>query len=255
MTILSKTSNLARSAHNKLEDYVTKVDADLQHLFNRFTNIFHVKQLQVGSDSNYTTIGSGGMVNLYGTAQGALKLRPTMGLTVAGRANEPTEVIRGANIGYSMYIWADAPTDRDQELHMKQYVPNRWNATEDPQIGCLVSTIGAETAGKKFKFVLSWATTLQGSGVDTVSATTSTAYSEITIPTGGALAYGAFDMWFTLNADDANNPITPGSMLQCILRRVAASSNEISGEVGVWDWVSHWRVNKMYGAWAVETNG
>jgi hypothetical protein len=60
--------------------------------------------------------------------------------------------------------------------------------------------------------------------------------------------------FLNLIANDATNPITKGNMLQCRLRRVNASSSEVTNEIIVWDWASTWCVDKVYGDWVVETN-
>lgn len=256
MTRAVKTTNYVGGINSKPEEYVIELEKDLQRLYNKFNTTINFNKVQVGSTNNYAEVGTSGLVTLYGTGQGSLKIRPTMVLTEAGRANVPTEVIRGANVGYSFAVWAAAPPPLpDEELYTRVYVPNRWNGTDDPQVGILVSTSGAEDVGDKFKFQLSWCTTAQGSGTDTVGTTTSDTTSEITIKTGGTAAYSAYDMWFTLDADDANNPIVKGCMLQYRLRRVTATDHEVTAEPVCWDWVTHWRVNKMYGSWAVETNG
>jgi hypothetical protein len=209
------------------------------------------------TNSHYTKFDSKGLQTMAGDAMVSLALRPFMILTVAGRANEPTEIIRGTNIGYEMGIWAAAPPPApDQELYFKIYVPRRWDGTTDPQIGILSSVgLGAEDVGDKYKFQLEWQTTDQGSGTDTVGTTTSSTTSEITIKTGGTAAYSAYDMWFTLNADDVNNPITAGCMLTGRVRRVTATDHEVTNEPVLWDWVMLWKRDKMGLTHSVQTNG
>lgn len=218
---------------DKMNDHLVNVDKDLQNLRHDTNNIISFLSPK------------------------SLSLRPFMILTVAGRANEPTELIRGTNIGYEMAIWAAAPPPApDQELYFKMYVPKRWDGTTDPQLGILSSIgIGAEDVGDKYKFQFSWCTTNQGSGTDVVGTSVTSTTSEITVKAGGVAAYSAYDMWFVLDSDNATNPITAGCMLTGRIRRVVASANEVTNEPVLWDWVTLWKRDKFGGPYSVETNG
>jgi hypothetical protein len=114
-----------------------------------------------------------------------------------------------------------------------------------------VTLVAGETVGHKFKFQLEWQTTAEGVVMGT---TTSNCVSEQTILTGRNNANDTYFIFFTFDASDATNPIVAGEMLQARLRRIAASADEAHGEIVVWDWASMWPVDKVYGAWSVETN-
>jgi hypothetical protein len=87
-----------------------------------------------------------------------------------------------------------------------------------------------------------------------MGTTTSSAVSEQTVLTGRNEAYDTYFIFFTLDADDANNHIVNGHMLQARLRRIAASSSEVSNEIIAWDWATTWCVDKMFPVWSTESN-
>ena len=79
-------------------------------------------------------------------------------------------------------------------------------------------------------------------------------FSEQTVISGGAATDTAYCIFFTLDASNATNTIDAGCMLQGRIRRIAASGSEVDGEVAVWDWVTLWETDKVYGPWVVEEN-
>jgi hypothetical protein len=191
-----------------------------------------------------------GQLTWGGTFLKKLTLRPGLIQSAAKVAGVPTEVYRGLNIGYSLPIWT-TPAGANEQLGFRMRIPVRWDGVTDPQVGVCVSISAAEDVGDKFKFQLEWQTTNEGAEMGT---TTSSTTSEQTVLTGRAAAYDTYFIFFTLDASDVNNPIISGEMLQTRLRRIAASSSEVSNEIIVWDWASTWAVDKVYGAWVIETN-
>jgi hypothetical protein len=201
-----------------------------------------------GGTTNYNKFDSGGYQTLFGTAQGELNLRPSL---VDNRTklsdNVPTEITRGCNIGYSFPVY----NSDGEELFFKMRISGRWNGTDDPQFGVAVTLIAGEDVGDKFKFQLEWQTTNKGNVMGT---TTSNCTSEQVVLTGRNDANDTYFIWFTLDASDATNPIEAGNMLQGRLRRIASASPAITGEVGVWDWSSVWKTNRIFTVASVKTN-
>jgi hypothetical protein len=205
-----------------------------------------------GDGTNQAVISSDGEITFEGTAKRKLTIRPNLIETSAKAGGTPTQIYRGVNVGYSMPIWSD-PVNLDEQLFFRMRVPFRWDGTTDPQFGIMCTIQSAEDVGDKFKFELSWqTTTCHGSTV--MGTTDSDCYTEQTIITGGGTQYTAYCVFFNLDASDATNPITAGNMLQGRVRRVSASENEIDGEVGIWDWVTSWAVDKVGSDWAIEEN-
>ena len=198
------------------------------------TKLQVVGDTKFGDDNtNYTKFDTDGIITFYGNAQRGFKIRPTLDQRSTLAGGTPTEVDRGAHTGYSMPIWSD-PANKDEQLNFRLQIPERWDETTDPQVGIYISLgNGVEDVGDKFQFQLSWATSNCG-GTDTVDNTVSSVTSERTVITGGTAAYSGYCVWFTLDADDASNPIAAGNLLSCRLRRVAATANEVSNEPVVW---------------------
>ena len=204
-----------------------------------------------GDTTNFLKVAqSNGQMSWEGTYLKKLTLRPGLVEKSSKAGGTPTQVYRGLNVGYSLPIWS-TPTNADEELYWRQRIPLRWDGTTDPQLGICVTLAAGEDVGDKFKLQLEWQTTNAGNEMGT---TTSSITSEQTILTGRNAAYDTYFVFFNFNADDVNNPITIGEMIQARVRRIAASANEATGEIIVWDWVSMWAVNKVYGVWSVDVN-
>jgi hypothetical protein len=205
---------------------------------------------KVGGASDYLSVGATGLITMAGGGVGKLNFRPHL-IQKQSKVvtNTPTEIYRGLNIGYSLPIWSSD----NEELYFRQRIPARWNGTTDPQMGVMCCLMGAEDVGDKFRLQLEWQATGCG-GTSLMGTTTSSCVSEQTVITDGTAQYSTYCLWFTLDADDGNNPIAVGEMLQGRLRRIAASGSEVTAEIGVWDWATTWAVNKMYPVWSVDTN-
>lgn len=206
--------------------------------------------LRVGSATNYNEICAAGIQSYHGaTAKCKLTLRPVLVEKTSKAGGIPDQVYRGLNVGYSLPIWSS----NDEELYWRMRIPVRWDGTTDPQFGICCSLAGAagEDVGDHFKFSLEWQTTNKG---DVMGTTTSVCYSEQTVLAGRNAQYDTYFCFFTLNADDATNPLKAGEMLQARVRRVDATDPDITGEVIIWDWASIWPVDKTYGPWTVSAN-
>ena len=202
------------------------------------------KQVVPGSNSLY--VDPSGLTRC---TKHALNIRPVLTQTTAKASGTPTQTSRGLNIGYSLPIWNAS----DEELYWRTMIPGRWDRTTDPQFGACVSMmrVGGEDVGDKFKFQLEWQTTTASSVMGT---TTSNCVSEQTVLTGRNAQHDVYFIFFTLNADDGTNPIVAGNMLQARLRRIAASANDCTGEIAVWDWTTIWPVDRMFTAWVNKEN-
>jgi hypothetical protein len=205
--------------------------------------------IRFGDGTNYSHFESTtGMITWAGTYKKKLTLRPSL-VDQRTKLNDdkPTEVTRGCNIGYSFPIY----NSDNEELFFRMRIPARWDGTTDPQFGMYVTLSAGEDVGDKFKFQLEWQTTNKGNVLGT---TTSSTTSEQTVLLNRNDAYDTYFVFFNFNADDVNNPLVTGYMLQARIRRIAASSSEVSNEIIVWDWASMWPLGSVYGTWAVETN-
>lgn len=215
-------------------------------------NSVRYNRARFGDDftTNYVDFGAGGLVTYAGAALRSLNLRPGIIQKASKLLGKPTEVYRGANVGYSMPIW-DAGANADEELYFRMRIPVRWNGATDPQVGICMCLSAAETVGDYFKFQLSW----QVSGAGAVMGeTVSSVVSEQRVLTGREDAYDVYFVFFNIDWDDATNPLVAGNMLQARLRRVDATDPDVSNEIMVWDWTSIWPVSRDYGTWSVNVN-
>jgi len=241
MTILSKTSNLARSAHNKIEDYVTKVDADLQQLFNRFTSIFHVRSLQVGNETEYASISSSGFVTLSSATVCKLAMRPAF---VAGRIGglvKPTPVALGVFAGYSCPIF----NNDDEELFWRLHVPGRWDGKSDIDYHIVACLAEAQSAGNQFNFQVSWG----HSDNTTASINTAAVQNLVTGATcmaGHIAKYSVFKLDYMIDWDVDTPDITTSDTLVARVRRTATGGTGLTDEVIILDHWLNFHVDKMY---------
>lgn len=207
--------------------------------------------LKVGDATNYLSVGNTGLITMSGTgAIGKLQLRPTIVQKQTKVVNNvPTEVYRGCCVGYSMPIW----NSDNEELYFRMRIPNRWDGTSDPQVGICTTVVDGGTANAQFNMQLEWQTTRNNSTMGTALSTV-TSEQTILAGTAGTSAQSVYFVYFTLNADDATNPIITGEMLQGRLRRIAPSVNALASEVAVWDWTTIWATNKVFPNWSTSGN-
>lgn len=148
----------------------------------------------------------------------------------------PTQVERGLFKGYSFPIWAD-PAHINEELSFRLRVPHRWDGTTNPWFVAFSSIVAAEDIGDKYKFQIEWQSKDVGFVIpDTVQETLT---CEVTLTNGSA--YFATIITFELNA----TTIVKGQNLQFRLRRIAATSSEITAEPAVWHWDTRWKMNRI----------
>lgn len=139
--------------------------------------------------------------------------------------SKPTVDILGVVHGYSFPIF----NDDQEEIYMSRFVPLYWNGTSDLSVKMRCHLSDANL-NKKFKFELCWQHLIIG---DVVPLTCNSV--QVEVDTGDALQYQAFELDFTIDydADGVGNEIKTSERISARLRRVAASSDEIAGEVVV----------------------
>ena len=147
-------------------------------------------------------------------------------------ANKPTLVTRGVWGGYSLPEYAVG-----EELLFRMRVPHRWDGATNPYFVAISSISAAEDVGDKYKLQFEWESEdILHVVPDTIQETLT---DEITVADG--TAYYAEIISFELDAAT----IVAGQCLQARLRRVAASSSSVSGEIIIWHWDTRWKLNKV----------
>ena len=166
-----------------------------------------------------------------------LTIRPYIEIGKIAQISKPTIVARGVSKGYSFPIYAAD----DEEVFMCICVPRRWDGVSDP---VLVLPVYLDTAntGKNFKLQASW----EHYNAETDIAPATSNDVEIETATGSASQYQSYKVNFVFNydIDGAGNEMSIYDRVCCRLRRIAASANEIAGEIVASPPVVKFRRNK-----------
>ena len=189
-----------------------------------------------GSGSNYTEIGATGVVTLYGSAD-VYRTRPYVfnfsNITAQGK---PTLVNRGVFFGFSLPVYN---TD-NEELYACNCIPMDWDGASDMTL-YVGGWIDTANTSKNFKLQASFEHWTAG---DTVPTTTVDV--EVETDTGTAAQYKSFKIAFTYDADGQG--VVAGDAVGFRLRRIAAASDEITGEFVVEGAVLQYKTNKLGGS-------
>lgn len=152
----------------------------------------------------------------------SIKIRPDIDMAKIAGAGKPTVVYRGAVRGFSLPTYL-----ADEEIFfMETHTLERWNGRSDFTVH-IHGYLDTANTDKKFKLQLSWNHTRAG---DLVPATFHDLTYETTTETWAQ--YQSFDVDFTIDYDiDTPDIILSGDVVAYRLRRLAASADEIAGEV------------------------
>lgn len=151
-----------------------------------------------------------------------LELRPDIDFESVRANGKPTQVSRGIIHGFSLPIYA---ADYE-ELFLEQHVPYRWDGNSDilVHVHCYLDTANVD---KRFSIQLSWQNFSDGDIVPNTS-------NDLTVETqtGNAAQYQSFHLDYVIDYDIVPaDPIASSDELHFRIRRIAASADEITGEV------------------------
>ena len=151
---------------------------------------------------------------------------PNIELGKIAQNSKPTIVARGVSKGYSLPIF----NSDDEEVFMCDCVPRVWDGVSNPNFA-LGAYLDTANTGKNFKLQMSWEH--YNPDGDVVSTTSNDV--EVETATGTAAQYKSFQVEFPIDydVDGAGNELKPYERLCMRLRRIAASENEITGEIVV----------------------
>lgn len=201
------------------------------------------ENIWVGDATDYLAMLNG-VVTLAGSAKRILTLRPEINLDEIKKQEVPDQVQVGVVFGYSMPVWE---ADSHEELFFRENVPGRWDGVSDIIFHILVALASAQPAATRyFKYALDWN---QVGDDDVVPLAVHNVVVEQTVPASTA-QYTTYELTFTIDYNvDGGDPVIMHDLLAGRLRRIAATTGtEITGEVIVLDWHSHYQVNKMFKA-------
>jgi hypothetical protein len=200
-----------------------------------------------GDSTNYLKILDG-VVSMGGTAKRGLTLRPQISTsqivrTGASTTMVPTPVSVGVFTGFSLPVY----NSDNEELFFRMRAPYRWDGVSNPFFKMIVALSNAEDVGDKFKFQMSWNTTSVTGAIETDTVDVPI---ETTIITAHSAQYSTYSVAFELDYDNAGlqQTMVSRNSLTGRIRRIAASSLEVSNEIYVLDWITWWQVDKMFGA-------
>ena len=167
----------------------------------------------------------GYVITLEGDSKLYLELRPDLDYTTITAQGKPTQVARGVIHGYSLPIYAAD----NEELFLENHIPHRWDGESNilVHLHCYLS---AANDTKNFNIQLSWEHFTDG---DIVLATSNDV--EVETATGALAAqFQSYHVEFIIDYDiDVGDPIISTDEFHMRIRRIAATANEIAGEIVV----------------------
>jgi len=180
-------------------------------------------------------------ITLSGAGLAYLRFRPDLDFSSVLTAGKPTYVTRGPARGFSLPVWA-TPVNVDEELYYYIDVPRRWDGISDISAH-LDGYIDTANPNKRFKIEVAWAYFTPGVDIVPVSTTVVTG-EENTGDTGSQYQSYAHDFCIDYDADPAH-PVAAGDNLFFRVRRIDASSLEVTGEFVVTSAVISFRRDKL----------
>lgn len=179
---------------------------------------------------------------------GKLSLRPSLDLASVGVNGKPTVESVGVFRCFSLPIWNDK-ANSDEELYYETRIPYRWDGVSNFIIPIQTSLSDIEDVGKKYKLQLAWESDDCG-GI--IPATSNNVEVEITVLAGRNSQHDSYCVAFEIDydIDGEGNEIKHGDLISGRLRRIAASSDEVSNEVFIRHHIEvEQTVNKFFGLW------
>ena len=226
----------------------TQVDGDeyIDSLADGYIDYRATTAHRFGDGANQLLISAAGVLTLEGTAERILTLRPEVNVDEVKKQTVPVQVQVGAGaaFGYTMPVYA---ADHE-ELYFRQNVPGRWDEASDIILHVLVCLSQIEDAGDNFKFQLSWNHTEEDEPVPVGMSAEPTV--ETTVLAGRLAQYDAYELEFTIDydVDGVGHEIVAHDLLSMRLRRQDATDPDVTGNIIVLDWHTHYEVDKMFKA-------
>ena len=150
----------------------------------------------------------------------------------------PTPATRGLFRGYAFKIWT-TPANQYEELLFKMRVPFRWDGVTNPWFVAITSPSALETANDRYQFQFEWVSGDIGEVLpDTICETLT---SEVVLVSGENAAWFAHIISFEVDCP----LMVSGQNIQARLRRIAATSDEVTSEPVMWHWDTRWKMSNV----------
>ena len=181
--------------------------------------------------------GIGGQIE-----KGVLTLRAELDYTAQIAASKPIQVAVGVFKGFSFPVYAAD----NEELFFRETVPDRWDGVSDIVFHLKVALAAGEDVADSFKFQLSWEHAVDG---EIVPVTSNDVEVEQAVLTGRNAQYDEYDLTFIIDhdIDGAGSEIKSHELLGARLRRIDATNPDVTGEIIVLNWYTHYAINKFAG--------
>jgi len=174
-----------------------------------------------GAPTNYSYFAPDGHLNMVGTAKVIVNDTFVFNYANVSAQGKPTLVNRGVFYGWSLPVY----NSDDEELFSCRCIDSDWDGTTDPTI-----TVGGwlDTANDTKKFQLQVSVDVLDIATNEVVPTSTNDYP-IETTTGSWAQYASFKATVTIDASGI--VLAAGKALAVRIRRIAASVDEITGEV------------------------
>ena len=161
-------------------------------------------------------------LTLTGDGLVTIELRTSLDYSRILGNSKPTKITRGLAQGFSLPIYSAD----DEELYFSLCVPNRYDEASDITVH-VHGWLDTANTDKNFQLRLEWEHISVGDIVPVTS-------NEVNVETDTGIAsqFQCFEISFTINYDiDTPDNIIADDMLAMRLYRIAASENEMAGEI------------------------
>lgn len=196
--------------------------------------------VKVGTAPNQLIISEAGVITMTGTAKRDLILRAELDYVAQIAQSKPTQVVIGVFKGFSFPIYnAD-----NEELFFHETIPAQWDGVSDIVFHVKVALSNIEDVDDKFKFQLSWE---HSPGDTVIPATSNDVEVEQAVLTDRTHQYDEYDLYFIIDydIDGAGSEIKAGELFGARLRRIDATDPDITNEIIVGDWHTHYIIDKQ----------
>ena len=203
------------------------------------SNIFTIdnsdNSMAWGTDTNYSLFDSDGHLTMAGDARGTITEHFTFNYASVQAQGWPTLVNQGAFYGFSLPVYAAD----NEELSSCSCISSQWDGTTDPVI-IIGGWLAAANTDKKFQLQIS-VEVVDVENNEVIPTTTNDYPVEIT--TGTWAQYTSFKAQVTIDASVIT--MVAGKTLTIRIRRIAASTAEITDEVVIEGAAITYTVNKI----------
>ncbi|MCK5017549.1 MAG: hypothetical protein KAS32_10820 [Candidatus Peribacteraceae bacterium] len=208
------------SVSGATNNYAIRTSSGIVQLGDDLT-VNGVSKLGDGGTTNYTQFSATGYQTMHGSAKVKLTTSFTFQHTIITAHGKPTQVSRGVFNGFSLPVY----NNDNEELFTCECAVPEWDGVTDPVVH-LGGWLDTANNAKKFNLQVS-VETADFDNNEVLPITTNDYTIETT--TGNWSQYTGFKAQVTLDASVIG--LTVGKPLAIRVRRIAASADEIAGEV------------------------